>query len=228
MSSRISPPAIPRGGSKGRVKARPPPIPRGAGMRNIERDAERKFQLRNEFDAVVEVEERNLERRRNAEFQERRRQTGLTSREIAEARAIGRERSEDIRALNKAKFDIKKQLADPQFSKELMKEGVSGRQIGGQSVELANALFGGAGLEKVASTIGDRGRQREREREIAIKHTAVKPRPQPTPEPAPEPEPEGVKGKLLEGKLLEGKLQQLIKTEVRGNPEPEPEPERIA
>ena len=212
-SKRIAPPEIPRGGSKGRVKARPPPIPRGAGMRQIEERAERKFQLRNEFDAMVEEAERNLERRRNVEFQERRHQTGLTSGQIAEARAIGRARSEDIRKINRKRFEIKKQLEDPVFTRRLMEEGVAGRKIGGGSIELANALFGGAGLEQVVST-------------HAIRHTAVKPQPAPEPEPAPELEPErgGVKGRP--------QPQKIKKTEVRGTPieqlEPEPEPERYA
>tara|TARA_R110000803_G_scaffold65563_2_gene126729 strand:- start:2585 stop:3445 length:861 start_codon:yes stop_codon:yes gene_type:complete len=151
---------------------------------------ERLFQSRNELDAFKAVEERNNERRRNAEFQERRRQTGLTSKQLAIARKVGRERSQEIKNLTpfvnrkpltlktreefQFRKEVNKALGSSDFSKELNREAVAGRVFGGSDrVDFANALFGGAGLDQV---IQDR-----------IKHTEVKPR---IPEPEPEPEPE--------------------------------------
>ena len=174
MSSR--PPPIPRGSAAGRVKARAPPIPTNiagrTGVKNFETKVERLFQSRNELDAFREVEERNKERQRNAEFQERRRQTGLTSKQIAEARRISRERSEEIREVNRAKFKINKELGSSGVSKELNREAVAGRVFGRgiERVDFANALFGGAGLNQVATKL-----------------TEVRAR---IPEPEPEPEPE--------------------------------------
>ena len=205
MSSRKAPEQrLARGSQGGRVRAGgvPPALPpnvRGrTGVKNFEIDAERKFQLRNELDGMVQEQERNNERRKIAEFQERRRQTGLTSRQIAQARAIGRERSEQIRVVNRAKFEIKKVVDSGIVGRELNKEAVAGRKIGGESVSLANALFGGKGLEQVATS-------------EAIRHTAVKPR---NPEPEPEPEPEflGISGGEQEP---EPEPQALVKTQVR-------------
>ena len=200
MSSRKAPEQrIARGSQGGRVKAGTPAIPPNfggrTGVKNFEIEAERKFQSRNELDAMVQEQERNNERRRNAEFQERRRQTGLTSKQIAEARAIGRARSEEIRVVNRAKFDIKKVVDSGIVGRELNKEAVAGRKIGRESVSLANALFGGKGLEQVATS-------------EAIRHTAVKPRP--IREPEPEPEPEAERGGV------KGRPQPLVKTEARG------------
>ena len=204
MSSRKAPEQrLARGSQGGRVRAGgvPPALPpnvRGrTGVKNFEIDAERKFQSRNELDAVVQEQERNNERRKIAEFQERRRQTGLTSRQIAQARAIGRARSEEIRVVNRAKFEIKKVVDSGIVGRELNKEAVAGRKIGGESVSLANALFGGKGLEQVATS-------------EAIRHTAVKPRTIREPEPEPEPEPEAERGGV------KGRPQPLVKTEVRG------------
>ena len=202
MSSRKAPEQrIARGSQGGRVKAGTPAIPPNfggrTGVKNFEIDAERKFQLRNELDGMVQEQERNNERRRNAEFQERRRQTGLTSKQIAEARAIGRARSEEIRVVNRAKFDIKKVVDSGIVGRELNKEAVAGRKIGRESVSLANALFGGKGLEQVATS-------------EAIRHTAVKPRTIREPEPEPEPEPEAERGGV------KGRPQPLVKTEARG------------
>jgi len=173
MSSK--PPQIPRGSAAGRVKARPPAIPpniRGRANKKFEARVERLFQSRNELDAFREVEDRNKERQRNAEFQERRRQTGLTSKELAIARNVGRARAEEIGKINRAKFEINKKLNSSGLSKELNREAVAGRSLatGSERVDFANALFGGAGLEQVAT-----------------KFTEVRAR---IPEPEPEPEPE--------------------------------------
>ena len=189
MSSRKAPEQrIARGSQGGRVKAGTPAIPPNfggrTGVKNFEIEAERKFQSRNELDAMVQE-------------QERRRQTGLTSKQIAEARAIGRARSEEIRVVNRAKFDIKKVVDSGIVGRELNKEAVAGRKIGRESVSLANALFGGKGLEQVATS-------------EAIRHTAVKPRPIREPEPEPEPEPEAERGGV------KGRPQPLVKTEARG------------
>ena len=204
MSSRKAPEQrLARGSQGGRVRAGgvpaiPPNFGGRIGVKNFEIEAERKFQSRNELDAMVQEQERNNERRRNAEFQERRRQTGLTSKQIAEARAIGRARSEEIRVVNRAKFDIKKVVDSGIVGRELNKEAVAGRKIGRESVSLANALFGGKGLEQVATS-------------EAIRHTAVKPRTIREPEPEPEPEPEvEVRGGV------KGRPQPLVKTEARG------------
>jgi len=155
---------------------------------------ERLFQSRNELDALREVEERNNERKRNAEFQERRRQTGLTSKQIAEARRIGREKSEEIREVNRAKFEINKQLSSSGLTKELNREAVAGRVFGSgiERVDFANALFGGAGLNQVATKL-----------------TEVRTR---IPEPEPEPEPEFISAQPPPAP---------IGTEARGRPQPE-------
>ena len=173
MSSK--PPQIPRGSAAGRVKARPPAIPpniRGRANKKFEARVERLFQSRNELDAFREVEDRNKERQRNAEFQERRRQTGLTSKEIAEARRIGRARAEEIGKINRAKFDIRKKLSSDEFKTTIAEEALAGKRLttGKETILLGNALFGGAGLDQVAT-----------------KFTEVRAR---IPEPEPEPEPE--------------------------------------
>ena len=147
MSSK--PPQIPRGSAAGRVKARPPAIPpnlRGRANKKFETRVERLFQSRNELDAFREVEERNNERRRNAEFQERRRQTGLTSKQLAVARKVGRERSQEIKNITpfvnrkpltlktreefQFRKELNKKLNSGLISKELNREAVAGRVFG--------------------------------------------------------------------------------------------------
>ena len=196
MSSRQPP--IPRGSAAGRVKARPaiPPNIRGRANKNFETRVERLFQSRNELDAFKAVEERNNERERNAEFQERRRQTGLTSKQLAIARKVGRERSEEIRKVNRTKFEINKKLNSSGLNKELNKEAVAGRVFGSgiERVDFANALFGGAGLNQVATKL-----------------TEVRAR---IPEPEPEPEPEFTSAPTQPPP-------EPIGTDARGRPQPE-------
>lgn len=72
-------------------------------------EQKRQFNFRNDLDSTLKIQERNNERKRIAEFQERNRQTGMTSRQIATARAIGRERKNEIREeVNREKFAAKK------------------------------------------------------------------------------------------------------------------------
>ena len=116
---------------------------------------ERLFQSRNELDAFKAVEERNNERQRNAEFQERRRQTGLTSKQLAIARKVGRERSEEIKKITpfvnrkpfelstRDEFDKNKRAANAPkeaqiLSQEILITALAKRKFGGGFPDLTN------------------------------------------------------------------------------------------
>lgn len=127
---------------------------------------ERMFQSRNELDAIAVAEARDRERQRLREFQERRTPT---------AQSIERNRQISQR-------NIERILESQRFQRGLDAEVLAGRKLGGTS-QLANALFGGIGLEQASEEVRQ-DLQRRRER---LKHTTLRPLPEPEPEPEPEP-----------------------------------------
>tara|TARA_R100000654_G_scaffold71767_1_gene103022 strand:+ start:727 stop:1530 length:804 start_codon:yes stop_codon:yes gene_type:complete len=158
-----------------------------------EESVERAFQLRNEMDAMVLQEERRRARARVLAFQERQASADEVRRNIQESRRRG----QGIREVADARSKIRQALASQEFRDEIAKEGVAGRRLGSgrETRDLANALFGGAGLQSVSEDFA----RKERERKERLKHTSLRPtKPEPEPEPEPQPEPEvfgtGVKG----------------------------------
>ena len=120
---------------------------------------ERVFQSRNELDAIRQIEERNKAREEVARFQTRQAQRQQLLDNLEEAR----ERGEVRRKIADTKSLIKRKLESEEVKREIAKESVAGRKLttGRDTRLLANALFGGAGLQAVA--------------EESLKHTAVKP-----------------------------------------------------
>jgi len=120
---------------------------------------ERVFQSRNELDAIRQIEQRNKAREEVARFQTRQAQRQQLLDNLEEARERGKER----RKIADTKSMIKRKLESDEFKTEVAKEGVAGRKLttGRDTRLLANALFGGAGLQAVA--------------EESLKHTSVKP-----------------------------------------------------
>ena len=118
---------------------------------------ERAFQSRNELDAIREIEQRNKLREEVARFQTRQAQRQELLDNLEEAR----ERGKETRRIADRRSEIQRFLAKPETSKEIMKEAVAGRGFGSDTRNLANALFGGIGLQEVAKE--------------TLKHTAVKP-----------------------------------------------------
>tara|TARA_R100001594_G_scaffold150635_1_gene212953 strand:+ start:3146 stop:3979 length:834 start_codon:yes stop_codon:yes gene_type:complete len=120
---------------------------------------ERVFQSRNELDAIREIEKRNNLRQEVARFQTRQAQRQQLLDNLEDAR----ERGKETRKIADARSQIKRKLESEEFKTEVAKEGVAGRKLttGRDTRLLANALFGGAGLQAVA--------------EESLKHTSVKP-----------------------------------------------------
>lgn len=147
---------------------------------------ERLFQSRNELDAMAEIERRDRQRAELIAFQERQ----ANSRQIGANLREARRRGEITREVAEARGKIKQALARPQVSQELVKESVAGRKItqGSDLSALANALFGGAGLEQVAREVRDKEK---------LKHTSLRPLPEPEPEPEPQPMGVGAGGEFV-------------------------------
>ena len=159
-------------------KARENQARRQVLTREQEEGVERLFQSRNELDAIALMEARQRARERVIDFQERQAQANQVARNIAEARVRG----ERMRAVADVRGKISQSLASQDFRREIGKESVAGRKLGrADTVGLANALFGGAGLQAVAEQ--EFGRQQARGTNIR------KPIPEPEPEPEPEPAP---------------------------------------
>ena len=156
-------------------KARENRARRQVFTREEEEGVERLFQSRNELDAIALMEARQRARERVVDFQERQRQAGEVARNIAEARKIG----ERTRGVADVRGKLRQALASEDFSREIAKQSVAGRKVGGvgETTLLANALFGGAGLQAVAEQ--EFGRREARGTKVR----------EPIPEPEPEPEP---------------------------------------
>jgi hypothetical protein len=205
---------------------------------NIDTDkVERMFQSRNELDAITQIEQRNRARQEQAQFQERQAKNRELQENLRQARQIG----EDRRRIAKIRGEIKQKLSSADLTSAINKESVAGRKLAGRETkDFANALFGGIGLQQVATKI---------DADKRIKHTRVKPIPEPEPEPEPEPQPEpepapitrdevdfrgnvisgGVKGRPQAEKVVGARVGGGFKLATPPRPfgEPQPEPERV-
>lgn len=173
--------------------------------REQEESVERLFQSRNELDAIALMEARARARERVVDFQERQAQASQVARNIAEARRIG----ERTRGVAEVRGQLRQALESEDFRREIAKESVAGRKIGSSSERnlIANALFGGAGLQAVAEQ--EFGRREARGTKIR----------EPIPEPEPEPQSQSpvreVSGNLHEVDFRGNEI-----TGVKGRPQP--------
>ena len=172
-----------------------------------EEGVERLFQSRNELDAIALMEARQRARERVVDFQERQRQANIVAQNIAEARVRG----ERTRAVADVRGQLRQALASEDFSREIAKQSVAGRKVGGagETTLLANALFGGAGLQAVAEQ--EFGRREARGTKVR----------EPIPEPEPEPEPEPAPVREVSGNPndIDFRGNQIVEG-VKGRPQP--------